>query len=398
MGLIESIKSVFNPIKKDQRHEQRQLNVVPAYGGAVVVDSDKALTFTAVWSAIKLLSEAVSSLPMGVFTDDDGNKYPDTSNPLYNIIKYKPNNYQSRSTFIEKIMMDILTNGNSYVFIERNGAGKVTQLLPLNFDDVTITTKDGYLFYETKNGFFDSSDILHFKTLSQDGIVGLSPIDQCKNAIGWGMAVEEFGNTFFKNGAKLSGVLQTDRALSETAIDRLRNSFNNVYSSLSGANQTAILEEGLTFKPVSINPDQAQFLSSRTFSIEEVGRIFRVAPHLLYDLSKSSFNNVEMQSQEFLTFSLLPYLVKIEQEMNLKLFTSNELGKTFIEFNVNGLLRGNVKDRSDYYRTMINIGAMSINEVRRKENMNKIEDGDKHFMQMNMTTIEKIGEDAAADS
>jgi len=398
LGLIESIRSVFNPIKKDQRHEQRQLNVVPAYGGAVVVDSDKALTFTAVWSAIKLLSEAVSSLPMGVFTDDDGNKYPDTSNPLYNIIKYKPNNYQSRSTFLEKIMMDILTNGNSYVFIERNGAGKVTQLLPLNFDDVTITTKDGYLFYETKNGFFDSSDILHFKTLSQDGIVGLSPIDQCKNAIGWGMAVEEFGNTFFKNGAKLSGVLQTDRALSETAIDRLRNSFNNVYSSLSGANQTAILEEGLTFKPVSINPDQAQFLSSRTFSIEEVGRIFRVAPHLLYDLSKSSFNNVEMQSQEFLTFSLLPYLVKIEQEMNLKLFTSNELGKTFIEFNVNGLLRGNVKDRSDYYRTMINIGAMSINEVRRKENMNKIEDGDKHFMQMNMTTIEKIGEDAAADS
>lgn len=392
MGLIESIRSVFNPIKKDQRHEQRQLNVVPAYGGAVVVDSDKALTFTAVWSAIKLLSEAVSSLPMGVFTDDDGNKYPDTSNPLYNIIKYKPNNYQSRSTFLEKIMMDILTNGNSYVFIERNGAGKVTQLLPLNFDDVTITTKDGYLFYETKNGFYDSSDILHFKTLSQDGIVGLSPIDQCKNAIGWGMAVEEFGNTFFKNGAKLSGVLQTDRALSETAIDRLRNSFNNVYSSLSGANQTAILEEGLTFKPVSINPDQAQFLASRTFSIEEVGRIFRVAPHLLYDLSKSSFNNVEMQSQEFLTFSLLPYLIKIEQEMNLKLFTSNELGKTFVEFNVNGLLRGNVKDRSDYYRTMLNIGAMSINEVRRKENMNKIEDGDKHFMQMNMTTIEKIGE------
>tara|TARA_R110000751_G_scaffold46775_4_gene104971 strand:- start:1866 stop:3050 length:1185 start_codon:yes stop_codon:yes gene_type:complete len=392
LGLIESIKSVFNPIKKDQRHEQRQLNVIPAYGGAVVVDSDKALTFTAVWSAIKLLSEAVSSLPLGVFTDDDGNKYPDTSNPLYNIIKYKPNNYQSRSTFLEKIMMDILTNGNSYVFIERNGAGKVTQLLPLNFDDVTITTKDGYLFYETKNGFFDSSDILHFKTLSQDGIVGLSPIDQCKNAIGWGMAVEEFGNTFFKSGAKLSGVLQTDRALSETAIDRLRNSFNNVYSSLSGANQTAILEEGLTFKPVSINPDQAQFLASRTFSIEEVGRIFRVAPHLLYDLSKSSFNNVEMQSQEFLTFSLLPYLIKIEQEMNLKLFTSNELGKTFIEFNVNGLLRGNVKDRSDYYRTMINIGAMSINEVRRKENMNKIDDGDKHFMQMNMTTIEKIGE------
>jgi HK97 family phage portal protein len=249
------------------------------------------------------------------------------------------------------------------------------------------------LFYQyQKNGeTYDSEDVLHFKLMTQDGIVGLSPIEQCKNAIGWGMAVEEYGNTFFKNGAKLSGVLQTDRALSEQAIDRLRNSFNSTYSKLSGSNQTAVLEEGLQFKPVAISAEQAQFLASRTFSVEEVARIFNLPPHMLKDLSKSSFNNIEMQSQEFVTYTLMPYLTRIEEEMNLKLFRKTERGKKFIEFSAMGLLRGNIKDRTDYYRTMLNIGAMSINEIRRKENMNSIEEGDNHFMQLNMTTLNNIG-------
>ena len=267
----------------------------------------------------------------------------------------------------------------------------------MNYEDMTIIQKDNQLFYE--NGetgeVYDSNDVLHFTGLTTDGIEGLSPITQCKKAIGWGMAIEEYGNTFFKNGAKLSGVLSTDRSLSETAIDRLRQSFNNTYSQLSGSNQTAILEEGLTFKPVGISPDQAQFLASRTFSIEEIARIWNIPPHMLGDLSKSSFNNIEMQSQEFVTYTLLPYLTRIENEMNLKLFRTSDVGRLFVKFNVGGLLRGNIKDRSEFYTKMINTGVMSINEVRALEDLNKIEDGDKHFMQMNMTTIEKIGTDAS---
>lgn len=393
MGVIDTIKNVFNPSKDEVRHEQRALNVVPAFGSAVSVGSDNALTFTAVWAAIRLLSESVSSLPLGVYSKTDGDKIIAENNPVYSLLKIRPNNYQSKITFLEKVMMDLLTKGNSYVRIERNRGAIPTALLPLNADDVNIKFIDGVLFYETGSNIYDASDILHFKTITRDGIIGLSPIDQCKNSIGWGMAVEEFGNTFFKNGAKLSGVLQTDRALSETAIGRLKNSFNNVYAQLTGANSTVVLEEGLTFKPISISAEQAQFLASRTFSIEEVARIFNIPPHMLKDLSKSSFNNIEMQSQEFVTYTLMPYLTRIEQEMNLKLFRTNEIGKTFVEFNVNGLLRGNVKDRSEFYRTMLNIGAMSINEIRNKENMNKIADGDKHFMQLNMTTIDKIGQE-----
>ena len=393
MGVIDTIKNVFNPSKDEVRHEQRSLNLVPAYGSAVAVGSDNALTFTAVWAAIRLLSESVSSLPLGVYTNSDGDKIVAENNPVYSLLKIRPNNYQSKITFLEKVMMDLLTKGNSYVRIERNRGAIPTALLPLNADDVNIKFIDGVLFYETGSNIYDASDILHFKTITKDGIIGLSPIDQCKNSIGWGMAVEEFGNTFFKNGAKLSGVLQTDRALSETAIGRLKNSFNNVYAQLTGSNSTVVLEEGLTFKPISISAEQAQFLASRTFSIEEVARIFNIPPHMLKDLSKSSFNNIEMQSQEFVTYTLMPYLTRIEQEMNLKLFRTNEIGKTFVQFNVNGLLRGNTKDRSEFYRTMLNIGAMSINEIRNKENMNKIADGDKHFMQLNMTTIDKIGQE-----
>ncbi len=250
-------------------------------------------------------------------------------------------------------------------------------------------------------GTYNAEDILHFKLITnvnsinstgaQDGgILGMSPITQCRNAIGWGMDVEEFGRTWFKNSAKLSGILKTERALSEQAIDRLRNSFNKNYSQLSGGNQTAVLEEGLEFQPLSVSADNAQFLQSREFSISEVARIFNVPPHLLKDLTKSSFNNIEMQSQEFVTYSLMPYLNKIELEMNTKLFRKTNIGKEYIKFNVNSLLRGNIKDRSDYYKTAITNGWLSINEVRAKEDENKIADGDKHFIPLNMTTIKNI--------
>ena len=398
LGLLDRIKNVFVP--QDNNAEQRSITYTTPFGTGTNVSPDTALTFTAVWSAIRLLTESVSSLPISVYKiENNGDRTEAVKESLYSLLKYKPNTYQNKITFFEKIMMDLCVNGNSYVYIERNRLARVTGLYCMNYEDMTIIQKDNQLFYE--NGetgeVYDSNDVLHFTGLTTDGIEGLSPITQCKKAIGWGMAIEEYGNTFFKNGAKLSGVLSTDRSLSETAIDRLRQSFNNTYSQLSGSNQTAILEEGLTFKPVGISPDQAQFLASRTFSIEEIARIWNIPPHMLGDLSKSSFNNIEMQSQEFVTYTLLPYLTRIENEMNLKLFRTSDVGRLFVKFNVGGLLRGNIKDRSEFYTKMINTGVMSINEVRALEDLNKIEDGDKHFMQMNMTTIEKIGTDASSE-
>lgn len=404
VGILQSIQSIFQTKKPV---DKRSLNYTFTSGSNSRVSPSTALTFSAVWAAMRLLSESVSSLPVGVYKKDNNGDRTELTNELSYLLKYEPNTYQNKIGFLEKIMMDLLCNGNSYVKIERNGAGKPTELLPLNFQDVDVYFKDNRLYYTATElkSTYDSKDILHFKLISdvntpngnsnKDGIIGMSPIEQCANAIGWGMDVEEYGRTFFKNGGKLSGILKTDRQLSETAINRLRNSFNENYSKLSGSNQTAVLEEGLSFQPISIPADQAQFLASREFSIAEVSRIFNVPPHLLKDLTKSSFNNIEMQSQEFVIYSLMPYLNKIEMEMNTKLFRKSNFGNEYIKFNTNALLRGNIKDRTDYYRTAITNGWMSVNEVRRKEEMNKILDGDKHFLQMNMTTIEKIGEDAS---
>ena len=392
MTLLERITNVFIPAKT----QKRDLSLNTLFPDSNSFDTDKALTLTAVWCAIRLLAESVSSLPISVYSKQtNGDKLEDVKSPIYKLIKFKPNFYQNKITFFEYIMLCICTEGNSYVQIVRNNSGTPVELICLNPENVTVVINGGELFYQVDNGgVLDSSDILHFKTLTDDGINGISPIDQCAKALKYSENLQEFGNTFFSNGAKPSSILQTDRALSDTALQRLKTSFNNNYGKLKNSNSTIVLEEGLTFKPISISPEQAQFLSSRQFSIEEVARIFNIPPHMLKDLSKSSFANIEMQSQEFLTYTLMPYITRIEEEMNLKLFRTNELGSKFVEFNVNGLLRGDVKSRTEAYRSAITNGYMTINEVRQKENMNSIEGGDKHFMQMNMTTIDKIGEDA----
>ena len=393
MGLVDNIRTFFIG-DSSKKIDKRGLSLNTIFPDADVYDSDKALTLTSVWNAIRLLSESVSSLPISVYRkENNGDKVEDVNNRIYNLIKFKPNNFQNKITFFEYMMYSVLTDGNAYVQIVRDNSANPVQLIPLNPDYVNIFIKENELFYQMDGGsVLDSADVLHIKLITDDGIEGLSPIDQCAKAINWNLSIEEFGSTFFKNGAKPSSVLSTDRALSETAIERLKNSFNSSYAKLKSSNSTIILEEGLTFKPISISPEQAQFLASRQFGIEEIARIFNIPPHMLKDLSKSSFNNIEMQSQEYVTYTLMPYLTRIEQEMNLKLFRTNELGKTFVEFNVNGLLRGDVKTRNEAYKTAIQNGYMSINEVRQKENLNSIEGGDQHFIQMNMTTIENVGD------
>ena len=401
MGILQTLQKAFSGKEKTKK-EIRNINYQNIFGAKTAVSPSTALTFSAVWAAMRLLSESISSLPIGVYKKDKNGDKIEQINELSYLLKYQPNTYQNKIGFLEKVMMDLLCNGNSYVRIVRNNIGRPLELLPLNFNDVDVYFKENKLFYSSAQlkSTYGAEDILHFKLITdvntaagnsnQDGILGMSPITQCKNAIGWSMDVEEYSRTFFKNGGKLSGVLKTSRSLSEQAIDRLRNSFNNNYSNLSGANQTAVLEEGLEFQPITIPPDQAQFLASREFGISEIARIFNVPPHLLKDLTKSSFNNIEMQSQEFVTYSLMPYLNKIELEMNTKLFRKTNIGKEYIKFNTNALLRGNIKDRSDFYRTMLNIGVMSINEIRQKEDLNSIKDGEKHFIPLNMTTLENL--------
>lgn len=392
MAITDFFTNLFK--KKEKRDFLSAMSSISRNASSgVSVSKSSALTFTAVWSAVRLLSESISILPVNVYErQPNGDKKLASKNAVYNLVHNEPNYYMSSVAFFEKIMMDLCLSGNSYVQIVRNGGGTPQELLPLNAQDIQVKINEGQIFYhnQNSNAVLDDYDVLHFKGVSQDGILGLSPITQNANAIGWGMALEEYGSKYFTNSAKLSGVLETDRALSEEAIERLRNSFSNTYNKLQNAQSTAILEEGLSFKPITISPEQSQFLASRIFSITEIARMFNIPTFMLQEHSKSSFNNIESLSQSYVTYTLMPYIRRMESEMNRKLFKTNEKGKLFVEWNVNGLLRGNIKDRTDAYKTGINNGYMTINEIRRKENLNSVADGDELYLPLNITKIQNL--------
>ena len=402
MGIFDYVRNLFAPEKRSVGGYIDPSTFASGMGSGVPVNTDTALNFTAVFAAVRILSESVSQLPIKLCeTLENGDKIVRNNHPLYNLIHNKPNQYMTTNVFISKCMVDITTTGNSYTHIVRNGAGRPVELLPLDVGDIEMKELDGQYYYVNKGtgDTYDTYDLLHFKGLSQDGLVGLSPIDTCANAISWGLGLEAYGNAYFRNGAKVSGVLETERAMSTESIERLRNSFDRNYSSVGNSQKTLVLEEGLKFKNISLSNEASQFLNSRKFSVEEIARIFSVPPHLLRDLSKSSFNNIQEQSREFVQYSLLPYIISFESEFNSKLFKKSEIGKLYFEFNTNALLRGNPKERSEYYRTMLNIGALSINEIRQKENMNSIgEEGDNLFMQLNMATLETIVSGKELDS
>ena len=399
MGIFDQIGKIFSP-KTEQRHTQDAfINTQFYYGNAgsgAVVDKKTAMGFTPVFNAVKLLSESISQIPLQICeTTNDGDVIKRNDHPLHRILTQNPNPDQTKVAFFSKIIVDLCLDGNSYVYIERNGSGVPVNLYCLKSDDVQVTQngKDIFYSYGDKKTMYSSQEVLHFKGMSTDGIIGVSPVQQCKNAIGWGIAVETYGNTFFRNGAKLSGVLSTDRQMSELAIERLKTSFREQYTALNDANKTLILEEGLKFQQISISNEQAQFLASRDMAIQEVARVFNIPPHMLKDLSKSSFNNIEQQSTEFVRYSVQPYLANLESEMNLKLFKQNEKGKLFTNFDANGLLRGSPNDRANFYEKMVNIGAMTINEVRERENMNAVQDGDQLYLPKGMDTIQEINKE-----
>jgi HK97 family phage portal protein len=392
MGLLDRLRAIFTRTEKRNGFYDAMSSGLRGNTAGVVVTDESAFNFTAVWAAIRILSESVAQLPLSVYESDKlGNKSQAYNHKIFNLLHRKPNNLMTTYTFVQKCMIDLLTRGNSFVFINRGRGATPIELLPLDVKKVRLVENEGEIYYELDDGgIIDSYDILHFKVMSKDGLIGMSPVDVGASAIGYGLALEQYGNSFFSNGAKVSGVLSTDRHLSDEAITRLRSSFAENYTSIRDSNKTMVLEEGLKFQQISLSNEASQFLKSREFSITEIARLFNLPPHLLRDLTKSSFNNISEQSREFVQYSLMPYIIMMESEMNCKLFRTTEIGKVHTKFAVNALLRGTPKDRAEYYRTMLNIGAMSIDEIRQYEELPTIEGGENHFMQLNMATLNDI--------
>ena len=232
-----------------------------------------------------------------------------------------------------------------------------------------------------------------------DGKKGKSVLKMQQDTIGLSLGANVTAASYFGNSAQVAGVLKTDQTLTTEQIQRLRNSWNQRYQGPYSSNKTAILENGLDFKPISISANDKQLLQSRQFQVEEIARIFRVPLSLIGHLEKSAnYNSIEALSTDFVRYTLMPYLVMIEQEMEIKLFRENEFESYEIKFDTKGLLRGDSTARASYYREMTQIGALSINEVRQAEKLNKIEDGDKHYFPLNFAPIGETNTEDNADS
>lgn len=375
------------------------------------VTERSAMQMTAVYSCVRVLSEAVAGLPLHVYKyRSDGGKEKALNHPLYFLLHDEPNPEMTSFVFRETLMTHLLLWGNAYAQIIRNGKGEAVALYPLMPNKMTVDRdENGRLFYKYYLGndeairskeyevILSPYDVLHIPGLGFDGLVGYSPIAMAKNAIGLAIATEEYGAKFFANGAAPSGVLEHPGTLKNP--DKVRESWNATFGGSHNANKVAVLEEGMKYTPISISPEQAQFLETRKFQINEIARIFRVPPHMVGDLEKSSFSNIEQQSLEFVKYTLEPWLVRWEQSMVRSLLTPGEKQEYFIKFNVDGLLRGDYASRMSGYATARQNGWMSANDIRELENLDRIpaeEGGDLYLINGNMTKLADAGIFAAA--
>ena len=364
------------------------------------VDEKSAMQIVTVYACVRLLAESVAQLPLHLYkvTDDDGQEKA-KDHPLYRILYREPNPEMTSFSFWEAVMTHLLLWGNAYAQVVRDGKNSVLGLYPLLPENVEIDRTDkGELYYiyhaytdevpgETnKDIIFRRDEILHIPGLGFNGLVGFSPIAMMKNALGTTIAVEKYGSSFFKNNGQPLGVLEHPGVLKDP--QKIRDNWMDTYGGPNNAHKIALLEEGMTYKPISLPPEDSQFLSTREFGVEEICRIFRVPPHMVQDLKRATFSNIEHQAIDYVVHTLDPWLVRIEKAIVKDLLVEKEKDDYFPKFNVDGLLRGDYKSRMDGYSVGISTGIISPNEARQKENMPPLpEDDGGNFHIVNGTFI-----------
>ncbi|MTI95446.1 MAG: phage portal protein [Firmicutes bacterium] len=371
------------------------------------VNERTAMQTTAVYACVRILAEAIAGLPLHIYRYRlDGGKERISQHPLYYLLHNEPNPEMTSFVFRETLMSHLLLWGNAYAQVIRDGLGRVLGLYPLLPNKMDVhRSASGELVYtyyrdvdesglKPKGGYITlrRDEVLHIPGLGFDGLVGYSPIAMAKNAIGMAMATEEYGASFFANGANPGGVLEHPGVVKDPK--RVRESWNTVYQGSANAHRIAVLEEGMKFHQIGIPPEEAQFLQTRKFQINEIARIFRVPPHMVGDLEKSSFSNIEQQSLEFVKYTLDPWVVRWEQALQQSLLLPSEKPRYFVKFNVDGLLRGDYQSRMSGYATARQNGWMSANDIRELEDMNRIpaeEGGDLYLVNGNMTKLADAG-------
>ena len=378
------------------------------------VDEKSALQIATVYACVRLLAESVAALPLHLYreTQDGNGKEQATDHPLYKILYRQPNPEMTSFSYREAVMMHLLLWGNSYSQIIRDGKNGVLGLYPLLPENVEVDRADnGEIYYiyhaytdetpgETnKDIYFKREEVLHIPGLGFNGLVGFSPIAMMKNALGTTLAVEKYGSSFFRNGAQPSGVLEHPGVLKDPA--KIRDNWSAVYGGANNAHKVAVLEEGMSYKPISLPPEDSQFLSTREFGVEEICRIFRVPPHMVQDLKRATFSNIEHQSIDFVQHTLMPWLTRIEQAIIKDVLQEEEQEEYFPKFNVDGLLRGDYQSRMNGYAVGFSNGFLSPNDIRRLENMDLIpaeDGGDDYYLNGSYVKLKDAGKAYGANA
>lgn len=399
MSLLRRLEDWWFGGQERRQQEQRQL---PDHSGISLSDigaypislsaTDHAMRVSAVFACVRILSDTVASLPLVLYRRRaDGSRERATDHALYYLLHDQPNPLMSAFEMRWAMMAHLATRGNAYCEIQRDGAGRIVALWPLLPDYVFVEMRDDALMYRYQPpgrpvAILPARDVWHVRVFSMDGIIGMSPLGYARRAIELALAAEEFGLRFFGRGANPRLVLKHPGRLSAEAAQRLRDSWESAYGGLSNAHRVAILEEGMSIERLTIPPEEAQFLQTRRMQIAEIARIYRVPLHMLQELDRATHANIEHQQIEFLTQSLRPWLIAIEQAVQ-RLLTSEERALYYAEHLVDGLLRGDIGARYRAYATALQWGFMSVNEVRRLENMDAVPGGDAYLRPLNMQAI-----------
>lgn len=406
--MFQFLKSIFHT--RDKPQDAYRFSQAPFLFGRSTagkrVNEFTAMQTTAVYACVRILAESIAGLPLHVYAYRGAGRERMPGHPLFTILHDAPNPEMTSFVFRETLMVHLLLWGNAYAQILRDRAGRVAGLYPLLPNRMSVNRDEGGQLYYTyqrvteENPNFrrggevvlPAEDVLHIPGLGFDGLIGYSPIAMARNAVGMTLACEEYGASFFANGARPGGVLQHPGVLKDPA--KLRESWQAVYGGAANTGKVAVLEEGMTYQQIGIPPEEAQFLETRKFQVDEIARLYRIPPHMVGDLDKSSFSNIEQQSLEFVKYTLNPWVVRWEQALQKSLLLPEERKRYFIRFNVDGLLRGDYQSRMQGYAVGRQNGWLSANDIREMEDMNPIpaeEGGDTYLINGNMTKLRDAG-------
>ncbi len=350
----------------------------------IAITEDSAMRLSAVFGAVRVISETIASLPWEVKQDAGDNTRSASAHPINKLIHH-PNGMMTDFNFREVCQAHLCLHGNAFIAIRRNEAGQPVKLIPVHPDRVEVKVYKDEKFYTIDQGkeTFDDTEMIHILGLSFDGIIGKSVIESARESIGLGLAADQFGGSFFGNGANVSAVLTHPGKLSDEAYKRLMASWQRRYSGLDNSHKTAILEEGMNLTKVSISPSESQFLETRKFGVEDIARFFRIPLAYLGSLENSSTRaNIEEQGIQFQRNTILPWVKRWEAEFNRKLFPGQE--DYFIRMNMDGFLRGDISSRYSSYATARQWGWMSVNDIRKYESLDPIDGGDVYLQPLNM--------------